>query len=402
MDLLDLQALDTEAAAEVLRKHADTDPGKFALQYKGDLSGASLATQLKHRKRAKAKLPSWWAAECLYTGRALEQASSEMACEMKFEGCAGDLAVDLTGGLGVDVWAMAQKYERVIYVDADEILCAMAQVNFGRLGLENVEVVHARAEDFVGKYAGPPVDLVYADPDRRDARGLRQTLLQDCAPNVLELLPNIQQRMGSGAKVMVKASPMLDIAAMDDELEGEKRLVVASIGNEVKELLAVLGEGENGVEIRVERGNGWEIFKGEIGESEIREGVFPDQEGTFLYEPDAAFYKARQLRNYFAKMPDLDGGMNFADGYYFSPHLHKPFPGRIFEILEIHPYKPKALKKRLKNLGLPRLLLSRRHFDLPLHEVKQKLGLKTGGDTYLLLTRRPSGERMALLAKRLH
>ena len=202
MDLEDIKLLASEEAKKLLRAHAGEDAGAFALSYKGGaVPGALLATQLELRRRAAEKLPAWVAAGCLFTGRALEQSSGERACRLKFEGMVGKRAVDLTGGLGADVWAMAQRFERVVYVDADPVLCALARVNFGRLGLGNVEVVNGRAEDFVAGYRGEAVDLVYVDPDRRDGQGKRQVLLQDCSPNVLELMAGMRG-MGTAVRVV--------------------------------------------------------------------------------------------------------------------------------------------------------------------------------------------------------
>lgn len=405
MDLNDIQVLAGQEATETLRAHAGADPTAFALTYKGALPGALLATQLGLRSRAAEKLPSWVAAECLFTGRALEQSSSESIAKLKFEGFSGGLAVDLTGGLGADVWAMAQGFERVVYVDANPVLCKMAQENFHRLGLENVTVVNQKAEEYVAEYEGEPVGLVYVDPDRRDTQGKRQVLLQDCSPNVLKMMSQLQQ-MGTDVKVVVKASPMLDVAALDAELgemEVDRRLAVVALGNEVKELLAVVGEGEKGLDVQImEKGNVF-TFSGELGEKSMKTGFFPGEKetGWLAYEPNPAFYKARLTGALFNRKMKIEGAMNFEDGYFFSRRLQPDFPGRIFKIAATFPYKPKVLRKQLKQLGRDRLLLTRRHFDLPISEVEKKLGLKQGGEDYLLLTRQSEGQRMALLAKRL-
>lgn len=408
MDERDILLLASEEAQSLLHAHAGEDAAAFALAYKGrELPGALLATQLDLRRRAAGKLPTWVDAGCLFAARALEQCSSEEACAHKFEDRhRGSLAIDLTGGLGVDAWALTRRYERVVYVEADPDRCALARHNFQRLGLAGIDIVNSTAEDFVAGWEGGPADLVYADPDRRDGEGRRLVRLQDCAPDVLGLLPQIAERMGQEAVVLLKASPMLDVAALDAELQErglDRRLLVLSIGNEVKELLAELGSGLQGLGVRALRGGKRWDFESSLDAGGVGAGFFPDGAAGdwYAYELDAAFYKARLTAAFFQERLPLTGGMNFADGYFFSQRLLLDFPGRVFRILEAHPYRHKVLRKRLQELGLGSLLLTRRHFDLGLQEVAARLGLKQGGKAYLLLTRHPGGERMALLAERL-
>ena len=69
---------------------------------------ALVATQVKYLERARTKLPSYYAARCILPPRAFEQASSE-ACAAHKEP-AGDAALDLTCGLGVDALALGRRF----------------------------------------------------------------------------------------------------------------------------------------------------------------------------------------------------------------------------------------------------------------------------------------------------
>ena len=93
--------------------------------------------------------------------------------------------------------------------------------------------------------------------------------------------------------------------------------------------------------------------------------------------------------------------MNHAEGYFFSPERIEGFPGRAFELIEVWPYRLKEIKKQLKKLGLKKLNLSRRYFDVPIAKIRDGLRIAEGGKEYLLFTRLSGGERVALLARRL-
>ena len=98
----------------------------------------------------------------------------------------GHSVADLTCGLGVDAAALSRRFERVVAVERDEVLAAVARENFSRLGIGNVEVVCASAEEWVGS-CSERFDWIYADPDRRDADGRKMVCMEHCSPDVLSL-----------------------------------------------------------------------------------------------------------------------------------------------------------------------------------------------------------------------
>lgn len=108
---------------------------------------ALVATQVKYLERARTKLPSYYAARCILPPRAFEQASSE-ACAAHKEP-AGDTALDLTCGLGVDALALGRRFRRVVALERDPVLAAVAARNLRLLGAANVEVVCASAEEYL-------------------------------------------------------------------------------------------------------------------------------------------------------------------------------------------------------------------------------------------------------------
>jgi len=143
--------------------------------------------------------------------------------------------LDLTGGLGVDSWALSQVAERVVYFERDAELAAAAERNFARLGAANVEV---RCETVTPESELPEADLIYADPARRNAAGRKVFLLEDCTPDILTLLPMLLRKAPA---VLLKLSPMADLAMLADRLGSALREIhVVEFDGEVKELLCLL------------------------------------------------------------------------------------------------------------------------------------------------------------------
>ena len=94
--------------------HADDDPAGLLLsasRWPGfDIKEA--ASAIAARRRIRDKLPSWHAVPAIeYPGSLpLEQCSSEAAALYKQRFVAeGETAADITGGLGVDSWALSRK-----------------------------------------------------------------------------------------------------------------------------------------------------------------------------------------------------------------------------------------------------------------------------------------------------
>ena len=143
--------------------------------------------------------------------------------------------LDLTGGLGVDSWALSQVAERVVYFERNEELAAAAGRNFQRLGAGNIDV---RCETVTPQTALPEADLIYADPARRDAAGRKVFLLEDCTPDILSLLPMLLRKAPA---VLLKLSPMADLAMLSERLgPALHEIHVVECDGEVKEILCLL------------------------------------------------------------------------------------------------------------------------------------------------------------------
>lgn len=374
------------------QQHLGEDPAAFALRYAGP-HRAALASQIRAMQKARNKLPSWYAARCLLPARALEQCSSEAAAEMRLALCNGTSCLDLTAGLGVDSVALSRRFERVTAIEADPELAAITRHNLQLLGIQNIGLLNQKAEDFVQAYDGPAFDLIYVDPDRRDESGRRRLRFEDCAPDVLGMMPKLRR---IGRALWVKSSPLFDVAEAE-RLPGVAWVAAISVEGECKELLIAFEEVDAGKQ------KVWCWHKGKISRFDFSAGapagdvsaVLVPEAGGFLLEPDAAFYKMRLLPALFAAyFPNLKGALNAADGFFFAAQAPKDFPGRVFQIQAVHAFDPKALKQRF---GKQRLHILQRHFPLSVAQIRQQTRIAEGGGHYLICTT-AAGRRIAIEA----
>ncbi len=239
---------------------------KFALKVNGktesmpknikpSFSDLLKAQQEDEHKKLSAKLPSWAACESLTfpPSISLEQCSSEPAAGYKAALLKKALPrhgtiADLTGGFGSDAWAFSEVFDKVLYFERDESLCQLARKNFAalcdqqkkNLNIECTAVeVDAEAIEAMG-----PLDCIYADPARRDSKGKKVFLIEDCTPDMAALLPAISK---ISHYLLIKYSPMADITMLRRRLSSPSGLTVRSIGvigldEEVKEILVLLSD----------------------------------------------------------------------------------------------------------------------------------------------------------------
>ena len=79
-------------------------------------------------------------------------------------------------------------------------------------------------------------NLIYLDPDRRDALKQKKFLLEDLSPNILELQSVLLQKAD---KVLTKLSPMINISYLLHTLPKITHIHLVALRNEVKEVLVV-------------------------------------------------------------------------------------------------------------------------------------------------------------------
>lgn len=370
--------------------------------------------QIRGWQIAQTKLPRWAAVDGLqYPPHiSMEQCSSEPTADYK-AAVARRLAseslrtnekalfVDITGGFGVDFSYIASALDiKAVYVERNEVLCNLARHNFPLLGLDKAEVVCGDGEEYAKKLE--KASMVYIDPARRDEHGARTYGIEDCTPNILELLPMLMQKTDY---VVVKLSPMLDwhsaVAAVDGCLDGSSCVTevhIVSLANECKELLMVVAHGKQKLNVVCVNGNQQFAY---CPDDDVAPVSYSDSEadaivGCYLFEPNASIMKAGCFQALAAKYGVSGVGRN--SHLFVSKTDVAEFPGRRFVVEAMSTMNKKELKRTLANIT--KANITTRNFPLSVAELRKRLKLKDGGDVYLFATTLADDSHVILVCKK--
>lgn len=420
-----------QATQDFIRQHQDDDVRQLAFlasKYP-EVDMPFALDQIRGRKMARVKLPRWASLEgIIYPPHiSMEQCSSESTALYKAELAARLLGlpasssgiemkaeneiefVDLTGGFGVDFSYIAARLGvKSMYVERQAHLCEAAKENFERLGLKNaivknedgIDVLHsfhpkkkdaASDDDSLGIIYDQPLSLlktklglklIFIDPARRDDAGNKVVSLKDCTPDVTVL----QEEMLSKADyVIIKLSPMLDWHRAISELSHVREVHIISVNNECKELLLVLSARNMGGNLRIYCVNDAQSFvcdEMDMESSSVKIAPSTLEEMLYLYEPNASLMKA----GCFGVLSDrYDARMLSKNSHLFvSQAPIEAFPGRSFRIIAVSSFNKKELKRHLS--GITKANIATRNFPLSVAELRKRLKLKDGGETYIFAT----------------
>ena len=310
-------------------------------------------------------------------------------------------------------------------------------------GLEGAE-----ASPTVGGLEG--ATIIYLDPARRDDHGGRTYGIADCTPNVLELRDTL---LAKADYVLLKLSPMLDwrkaVSDLGEDYVSEVHIV--SVHNECKELLIVLQKPSDNVLEQKQKTlfcvNDQQFFTvqspslldsssgvlspsllGRLGSLEqppmwlrphkgeripIRDGgqagvglpSLLGRSGGALYEPNASLMKAGcfyELCEQFGLVPVGPNSHLFVRNPDIAEppcvSVDKEFPGRVFQISAISSMNKRSLRQNLQ--GITQANISTRNFPLKPEELRRRLKLRDGGDTYLFGTTLSDGSHVILICKK--
>ena len=428
-----------QATQDFIRQHQDEDVRQLAFlgSKNPEVDMPFALDQIRGRKMARAKLPRWANIDgIIYPPHiSMEQCSSESTARYKAELAARLLGlmassfseeigfVDLTGGFGVDFSYIAARLGMSsMYVERQAHLCEAAKENFERLGLKNaivkngdgIEVLHsfhpkkkdaASAADSLGITYDQPrsllktnlgLKIIFIDPARRDDAGNKVVSLKDCTPDVTVL----QEEMLSKADyVIIKLSPMLDWHRAISELCHVREVHIISVKNECKELLLVLsarnmgemeassadGEVKHAGNLRIYCINDAQSFvcdELDMETSSVKIAPSTLEEMQYLYEPNASLMKAGCFgvlsERYDARMLSKNSHL------FVSREPIAAFPGRSFRIIAVSSFNKKELKRHLS--GITKANIATRNFPFSVAELRKRLKLKDGGETYIFAT----------------
>lgn len=399
--------------------------------------------QIEGRQRTRDKLPTFAAIDgWLYPPRLnLEQCSSERTARFKASLLSTLNAqpstlnlIDTTGGYGVDAFFMSEQAAETHYFEQNADLAAIAEHNFRLAGksvccyAESFDV--AALKNFIEPMSKmgaanvePMSGVLYLDPTRRDSHGGKVFRLEDCTPNVIEIVRFVQRNYPD-LHVLLKLSPMLDFHQAVRQLGGTWGVYVVSVNGEVKELLLLsvpLSVADNLTTSLLSReGQGVGLSSSisyihAVALDAHGEHIFtftPDEESAaeprylpntqlstaqppntqlstaqltntqlYLFEPDAAILKAGAFRLLSTRYNLLKAAPN--THLYFSGKPNVDLPGRLWLIVAVYTSVRDVLRA-FAGQGITHANVLTRNYVLPVDTLRRQLRLKDGGNDYII------------------
>lgn len=382
---------------EFIKQHRNENPLSLALKKAPE--GIDLQwclRQIEGYGIAKKKLPEWTKTDNIWfpPRLSMEQCSSETTARYKQAiaerlGC--KVLIDLTGGFGIDFSYMARNMENAFYIEQQEVLCNIASHNFPLMGLQNIKIYNTACEEFWNQYVSDSTTaekqrekiLIYLDPARRNNKGEKVFSINDCTPDVTLLQDSLLE---NSAYIMLKLSPMLDIAQARRQLKDISEIHIASVKGECKELIFVMSKDSDRqhyycVNFETDEAPFTSDTSATTEQAEI---ALPSEitEGTFLFEPNASIMKAG-VQNAFARRYNLKK-LHPMSNLFLGKESIQNIPARQFIIERMSDFQKGNLKSFMQDIRQANLTI--RNFPSTVEDLKKRLKIKDGGNIYLFAT----------------
>ncbi len=361
-----------------------------------NISVQAIAQQIQGRLKAKQKLTVWYQTKGIYYPPTLnlEQTSSEITARYKSNLISGEHLVDLTGGFGIDDYFFSNHFSKVTHCELNEELSLIVKHNLTVLKIDNIVPITGNGLDILKHQKN--VDWIYIDPSRRHESKGKVFFLEDCLPNVPEQLNYLYQH---SQQILIKTSPLLDISAGLQSLNGVKEIHCVAVNNEVKELLWVLDKNFLGSPIiktiNLNSKSHSQEFSFNLVDEHTDSTTY-NLPNAYLYEPNAAIMKSggfNTLTTHF-NVDKLHPNSHL----YTSSQIIDNFPGRSFIIENSIPYQKSALKK----LGIIKANITTRNFPETVIQLRKKFKIKDGGDIYIFFTTNCESQKTILICKKIN
>ncbi|MEO9483301.1 MAG: RsmD family RNA methyltransferase [Ekhidna sp.] len=395
MDTL-IDFLQREDVKQYIQENITSDINRLVLNppavFKEEIK--HIAAQILARQKVKGKLDGWATNFDLIMPPPLsiEQASSEVTCGYKKQLITGDHLVDLTGGMGIDFLALSESFEHATYVEKELQLCNVFQHNMTVLDRQ-LEVVNADASWFLANHkSNPKGTVIYVDPARRNQQKSRVFKMEDCSPNLIDLLPVLKQKAN---KVLIKYSPLLDIQVILKSLPHVKEVHVVSVKNDCKELLILVDFEFNGIpQIHcINLGSEQPDYTFQI-EGEKKSIARFEELGPYLFEPNSSIMKAGAFKKIAL---DFNLGKLSENTHLYTLDVPiNALPGRVFKVVA------NADKQAIKEFAPEgKINVITRNYPLTANELKKKWKLRDGGGYYLVAFRDMNDKARMVIVGRL-
>lgn len=307
-----------------------------------------------------------------------------------------DKVLDMTSGLAIDSFQIAKNAKHVTAIDMSEEAVKAAEMNAQGLGLENIVFVWGDSVEWLKNHDGT-FDTIYIDPARRDSNNRKCYSLADCIPDITVLTTLL---LAKAKKILIKASPMLDISNIEKTLPGVGKIYALGTATECKELLIELSSKAVGEKSRPR------LFAVTVSGEEAAVFEFPWEKtyatsysnpsvGGYIYLPYPSLMKIDNI-GYIAEQFNLQSlGQNV--NLLYADSLMDNFSGNAFRIVEIVPFT----KQNIKSLRLkyPKLNITTKNFPLKSEKLAEILKVNQGGDKRMFAITTHEGKRVLIVTE---
>ena len=374
-----------------IEKNRNEDPGKMRLKYHGKDMGFDIdfaATQIECRRKFRNKFRDFLSCSsilfpsCLAGEQATHQAVAKFHASLVSH---QDKILDMTAGLGIDALAMAENGAKVFAIEKDLLKAEILKYNATQIGL-SLEVINDDSVKFLQE-TKDFFDIIFIDPARRNEKGSKVFLLEECQPDILKFMDLLLLKAN---RILIKVSPMLDVSSILKKLNVAV-ISAVSMSGECKELLIQLDNKRETKEIKLQAINlnkDGEIisdfqFFHNCNPLEILDFNYlsnlTDLQNSYLYEPNASIMKFAPWNELHLNYPEL---IKIAPSshLFVSKEFYHDFPGRKMKIEKI------IDKKDLKSLLNKHLNIVSRNYPLSAEKIRKRYKIKEGDEKFLFAT----------------
>ncbi|MDE6272391.1 MAG: RsmD family RNA methyltransferase [Muribaculaceae bacterium] len=383
---------------EFICQYCEQDPTKLRLKMLGkDIAPQDRAfiefaiLQLEARKKYSSKFLDL--SKIIFPSKlAAEQASNTLVSRFHSQLIGGASSLlDMTAGLGIDFLTMSKAIGKegkdCVAVELDPVKAECLRYNLSVAGIPQAEVICGDSLEILKKYKleGRRFDLIYVDPARRDEDGSR---LYDPAACLPDIVSNRNLLFDVADRVLVKNSPMVDVAKALEIFPDTEALYLVAVKNECKELLIdmrkdakleklvtvdILSNGEHQI-VELSPAELGRSYNGPIMEEDLlKEWI--EKGMVWMYEPSSTQMKLKTWNYLAEKFNVVKGSPN--SHIFFSRECIEDFPGRIMIVERI------LDKKSVKELkGQPRNVVTR-NYPLKAVPLAKKLRINSSNDRFI-------------------
>jgi predicted O-methyltransferase YrrM len=359
---------------------ATTAAQRMRAHFPPALAAAAL-TQTQLRRRATVKFGRA-AQSMFFTRDGLEQATRpEVAAHhaARFTAAGVRRVLDLGCGIGSDALAFAAAGLEVVCVEIDPGTAEIARLNLGG----RAQVILGDA-DVLAAEMSSSYDGLFCDPGRRTTSG-RLWRVEQFKPS-WTLVGGL---LSSGRVVGIKLGPALPHSLIPEATEAEW----VSHRAETLEVGLWAGHGSQpGVRAALVLPDSRLVVPRDVPE------LGTARPGAYVYEPDGAVIRAGGVTT----VGEMVHGalLDPRIAYLTSDTLVATPFAVVFEVLEVLPYRHKAVRRWLREHRVGTVEIKKRGVDVDPAQFRQRLGLTGGEQCTVILTRTRHGA-VAIMARRL-